>query len=87
MKNQYEESTILETVWRTTHVFVQMDLFEDYKCSDEVQPAYWNFTLVTIHQTAIYVIDVKQLYHEFCSIIILINDDILVPFVYFTALN
>ena len=44
----------LKTVWRSTHVFVQMDFAEDYKCPDEVQPTYWNVTLVTIHPTAIY---------------------------------
>ena len=45
---------ILKTVWRSTQVFVQMDFSENYKCSDEVQPAYWNFTLVTIYPSAIY---------------------------------
>ena len=37
VKNQYRASMILKTVWRSTHVFVQMDFAEDYKCSDEVQ--------------------------------------------------
>ena len=34
-----------------------MDFAEDYKCftQDEVQLAYWNLTIVTIHQTMIYI--------------------------------
>ena len=35
-----KEPIILKTVWRSTYVVVQMDFAEDYKCSDEVQPAY-----------------------------------------------
>ena len=55
LKNQYGESMILKTVWQSTHVLVQMDFGEDYKCSDIVEPAYWNLTLVvTIHPVAIY---------------------------------
>ena len=58
-------STCKEPMWRvyemkivlpSTHLFVQMDFAEDYKCStqNEVQLAYWNSTHVTIHSTVIY---------------------------------
>ena len=45
---------ISKTAWQSTHVFVQMDFAEEYKRSDEVQQACWNFTLVNHHLAMIY---------------------------------
>ena len=54
INNDVTKMSFKKTVWWSTHVFVQMDSSEDYKFSDEVKPAYWNFTLVTIDPTTIY---------------------------------
>ena len=35
VRNHYEEPMILKTVWRSTHVFAQMEFAKDYICSDE----------------------------------------------------
>lgn len=48
MKTQYEQICL--------HAIVHMDFAENYACksAEEIQSAYWNQTLVTLHPTVIY---------------------------------
>ena len=43
-KNQYREAKYLKGNLPASHVFLQMDFAEDYKCQtqDKVQSVYWN---------------------------------------------
>ncbi|CAC5390838.1 unnamed protein product [Mytilus coruscus] len=54
--NQYEELRKLKENLPNGHVLAQLDFAEDYTCTtyDEVQSAYWNKTMVTIHPIVVY---------------------------------
>ena len=56
VKSTYREAKHLKGNPPASHLFVQMDFAEGYKCQTqvEVQSAYWNATLVTSHPVVIY---------------------------------
>ncbi|KAK3089949.1 hypothetical protein FSP39_007894 [Pinctada imbricata] len=56
VKAQYSAVRKMKDQLPTNHVLVQMDFAENYSCQnlDEIQSAYWNTTMVTLHPTIVY---------------------------------
>jgi hypothetical protein len=55
-RNQYKEIRNLKENLGRTEVVVQMDFAENYTCSNvsEIQSAYWNPVMVTLHPVVAY---------------------------------
>ena len=53
---QLKEQKDLKENLTENHKYIHMDFAKDYKCrsQNEIQSAYWNQTLVTLHPVALY---------------------------------
>ena len=56
VKEQYGAVKTMKEKLPANHVMVQMDFSENYTCStlEEIQSAYWNSSMVTLHPAVIY---------------------------------
>ena len=56
VKAQYSAVRKMKDQLPANHVLIQMDFAENYSCQnlDEIQSAYWNTTMVTLHPTIVY---------------------------------
>ena len=63
--NQFREVKNLKENLPNGHVIVQMDFTENYTCRsfEEVQSAYWNANMVTLHPMVIYLWANGELLH------------------------
>jgi hypothetical protein len=53
---QYKSVKQMKDVLPENHILIQMDFSENYSCQtmEEIQSAYWNASMVTLHPTIIY---------------------------------
>ena len=53
---QYKSLKEMKDVLPQNHILIQMDFSENYNCQtmEEIQSAYWNASMVTLHPTIIY---------------------------------
>ncbi|XP_046544601.1 uncharacterized protein LOC124254795 [Haliotis rubra] len=56
VQTQYAQLRFLKGNLPDSHVIIQMDFAENYlcQCLDEIQSAYWNATMVTLHPAVVY---------------------------------
>ena len=76
VREQYNALQSLKANLLANSVIVQMDFAENFACqsADEIQSAYWNATMVTIHPVFAYFKDDGQLKHKLLAFIFDVNN-------------